>query len=180
MLKNSFMLAVLLVSIIMLAACGTSTPEFYPISVSTEDVKAVYEPRGYSFSEDQDIFEQPQIIGLSPSGLTIIQMVGPPENLYTLRITSRYNPPHSSSELENIQDDMESIFTIVSSRWRDGKDWFVTNIMEFTRSGTRRTSYDGIGVALRFIAEKDGAHGVSFGAWEGIAEPSDDGWDTSE
>lgn len=178
-MKVGFILGIVVILWAMLSACGGSNPEFYPLGISAEEIEAVYEPKGYKFSRGVDIYGQPQVTGTAPSQRTLIQLVGPPKNLVSVRITSKVAKGLSKTELNTIRGDMESMFTLVLPGWKSGKDWFKEKTLEVKNNGSRTTTQNGIGVKLR-VVERNFTFGVSFGAWEGTADITDDGWITTE
>jgi hypothetical protein len=179
MIKYYLFISILLTLSVLLSACSEKTPDFYPLGISVEEIKAVYEPMGYKFSNAVDIYGQPQETGTSPSQRTLIQLVGPPENLVSVRITSKVSTGLSKTELNTIRGDMERMFTLVLPEWKDGKDWFKEKTLEVKNNGSRTTTQNGVGVKLR-VVERNFTFGVSFGAWEGTADITDDGWITNE
>lgn len=179
MIKFCLFSAIVIIQGALLSACGNTNPEFYPLEISAEEIKGVYEPMGYIFTNDADIFGQPQITGISPSQRTLIQLLGPPENLVTVRITSKLSKGLSKPELNTIRGDMESMFTLVLPDWKSGKDWFKEKTLEVKNNGSRTTTQNGVGIKLR-VDGRNYTFGVSFGAWEGIADITEDGWATTK
>ena len=179
MKKFALALATVLTLNAFLSACSEKKPDFYPLGIALDEVKAAYEPLGYKFTDGVDIHGQPQVTGTSPSQRTLVQLVGPPENLVSVRITSKVSTGLSKTELNTIRGDMERMFTLVLPEWKDGKDWFKEKTLEVKNNGSRTTTQNGVGVKLR-VVEHNFTFGVSFGAWEGTADITDDGWITTE
>jgi len=179
MKRFGLVLATVLSLNIFLSACSEKTPDFYPLGIALGEVKAAYEPLGYKFTDGVNIYGHPQVMGTSPSQRTLVQLVGPPDNLVSVRITSKVSTGLSKTELNTIRGDMEKMFTLVLPDWKGGKDWFKEKTLEIKNNGSRTTTQNGICVKLR-VVERNFTFGVSFGAWEGTAEITDDGWIINE
>ena len=140
-------------------ASPTRTPTAPPvprgIGVSRYAIQSAYEVPGIDFVFDppgalRD--GRPRVMGISPDGLTLIELIGPADNLSSALIAVELRG------YDNVDSATQTIYLlafIVNAvpTWDEGPDWLADNLEQAVIRGSTTTAHSGVRITVQWSEE---------------------------
>ena len=130
-----------------LGATGVSTATHGgTLGVAVETVQSLFEQPniGFTFASASPIQENPRLIGTSPHGMAVIELIGPPENL-TRAIIRIHIPDDNTQALALNAEYVLRFIQTIDPQWQEGGNWMIQNLDAFAtgqRSEVKTTQAD--------------------------------------
>ena len=142
-------------------------PSFYSLGITSDSVIEKFEKHGFNFTSSDSVYQQPLTIGLSSDNNATIHLIGPKENLVSIKIVFRLSRQFNKSKLKLLRSYLEDMINVVYPNWEEGDKWLEDNALSLSRSGSRTKMLNDIKLTL-VLSEKPMSMGLAFGDWDNL------------
>lgn len=133
---------------------ATVKPNVNGIGLSRQAIQSVYEKPeiGFTFKSGAPVDGQPQVIGTSPNGSAILQIIGPPEDVQEVSILVVIPKDRQDVVIEDAVL-LVGLAKVAAPDWDEGPQWVANHIKDAIREGDVTTSHGKLKMTLQTVKE---------------------------
>ncbi|MBS1252071.1 MAG: Membrane-bound lytic murein transglycosylase D [Anaerolineales bacterium] len=121
-----------------------------------DSIQSVFEKPevGFTFETSPEVGGEPRLLGRSPNGRTVIQLVGPAENLVSASVIVNLSADVSTELTEN-EAYLLGLLKLAVPSWTVGADWARENIEIALETGEAETTYAHLRIHMQWLRDYD-------------------------